>query len=136
VIAFDMNDDIYVDDEEYRLDYHTIVVAIPNDFDIEKFLSLKEHAGMFGNTLIKKRDLLFLSNAVKDSVIFRLFSDKIPYETVAYFIKILKDLGVIMDLVVSGVKTHNIVSINVLAEELNKKVIEAIKNIVSVEEPM
>jgi len=123
-------------DNEYRLEYHTIVVAIPNDFDIEKYLSLKEHAGMFGNRLIKKRDLVFLSNAVRDSIIFRLFSNKIPYETVAYFIKILKDLGVIMDLVASSVQTYNIVSINVLAEELNKKVIEAIKNIVSVEESM
>ena len=123
-------------DNEYRLEYHTIVVAIPNDFDIEKYLSLKEHAGMFGNRLIKKRDLVFLSNAVRDSIIFRLFSNKIPYETVAYFIKILKDLGVIIDMVVAGRHTHNVVSVNVLAEGLNKKVIDAIKNIVSVEESM
>ena len=116
--------------------YHTMIVAIPNDFDIEKYLSLREQAGLFDNKLIQKADLLFLSNAVRLSTIFKFFSGEIPHCTITYFIDILKELGVIIDVVTSDYRTHNIVSINVLADGLNEMVIKAIKNIVDIEETM
>lgn len=116
--------------------YHTIIVAIPNDFDIERYLSLREQAGLFDNKLIQKADLLFLSNTMKFSTIFKFFSGKIPHCTITYFIEILKELGVIIDVVTSDYHTHNIVSVNVLADGLNKMVTKAIKNIVDIEEIM
>lgn len=129
-------DDV-VNFEQYTENYHTVIVAIPNDFDIEKYLSLREHAGLFDNKLIKKSDLIFLANAVKDSVIFKFFSGgAIPHYTVTYFIEILRELGVIIDVVTSDKHTHNIISINVLSDGLNEMVMKAIKNVVSAEESM
>ena len=123
-------------EDEDRSSYHTIIVAIPSDFNIENYLSLREHVGIFNNKLIQKADLLFLSNAVKDSVIFKFFSGSIPHCTIIYFIEILAELGVIIDKVTSDRRTHNIISVNVLSGGLNKMVVNAIKNIVSAEELM
>jgi len=127
-------DDMMIDNDESN--YHTIIVAIPTDFNIEKYLSLREHAGLFNNNLIQKSDLLFLSRAVKDSVIFKFFSNQIPCCTITYFIEILHELGVVMDSITSNRHTQNIISINVLNERLNGMVVKAIKNIVDVEETM
>lgn len=116
--------------------YHTLLVAIPIDFDIEKYLSLKEQANIFEHKSIKKSDLVFLANAVKHSTIFKFYSEEIPYVTISYFISILKDLGVIIDIVYAGEKTKNLISVNVLTERKNEIVVDAIRNIVTVEESM
>lgn len=83
---------------EYVDNYMTIeVVAIPPDFDILNYLSLREQAGIFKHKRINKKHLEVIAEGVKASPIFSMLNNiRIDPATCLYFLKVIHELGLVL----------------------------------------
>lgn len=78
--------------------YHTVeFVAIPPDFDIMSYLSLREQAGIFKHKNVNTKHLKVIAEGVKSSPVFAMMNNtRISPVTCMYFIKVLKELGLVL----------------------------------------
>lgn len=75
----------------------TEVVAVPLDFDIKNYLSMREQIGMFPTDEVNFRQLEVISMGVTFSSVFSSMNNPIinPY-SVGYFLHILDEIGLII----------------------------------------
>jgi hypothetical protein len=76
-------------------EYHTVeVVAIPPDFDINMYLSLREGAGIFESKDISLKQLQIISEAVKFTPIFVIQNNlRISAVTCMFYLKVINEIG-------------------------------------------
>ena len=102
----DVTRDYVRDDNETKLDrrnehvenYMTIeFVAIPPDFDIVNYLSMREQAGIFKSEKINVGHLKIIADGVKSSPVFMMLNNiRIDPITCLYFLKIINELGLVL----------------------------------------
>ena len=78
--------------------YMTIeFVAIPPDFDIVSYLSMREQAGIFESKKINVEHLKIIAEGVKSSPVFMMLNNiRIDPITCLYFLKIINELGLVL----------------------------------------
>lgn len=78
--------------------YNTVeVVAVPPDFDIKQYLSMRESAGIFKHKGIDLKNLSIIADAVKSTPVFCLQNNiRINPVTCMFFIKIVNELGLVL----------------------------------------
>lgn len=83
----------------YRVDnYHTVeIVAVPPDFDIVNYLSIREQAGIFKQKHVNTKHIQIIAEGVRSSPVFAMMNNThISPVTCMFFIKIMKELGLIL----------------------------------------
>jgi hypothetical protein len=96
-----MNEDDPRDHRELnlRVDNYLVteVVAVPPDFDIKNYLSMREQVGMFKADKVDQKQLEIISMGVTCSSIFSSMNNALinPY-SVGYFLYILDEIGLII----------------------------------------
>lgn len=93
-------------DDESELDYQNAhvknymtieFVAIPPDFDIVNYLSMREQAGIFKSEKINIAHLKVIAEGVKSSPVFMMLNNiRIDPITCLYFLKIINELGLVL----------------------------------------
>jgi len=93
---------------EYVKDYMTVeIVAIPPDFDILNYLSLREQAGIFKNKKINKQHLEIIAEGVKASPVFSMLNNiRIDPATCLYFLKVIHELGLVLKSLYNPMRNH------------------------------
>jgi len=72
-------------------------VAIPPDFDIMNYLSLREQAGIFSTKNINLKHLQIIAEGVKASPVFSMLNNiRIKPVTCMYFLKIIHELDLVL----------------------------------------
>jgi len=72
------------------------VVAIPANFDISSFLSLREQHGMSRYDGLDLEQVKFLAESAKNSPILALFDNKLRSGSVLYLLSILEELNLVV----------------------------------------
>lgn len=95
-----------IPEDEYELehrnetvkDYMTLeFVAIPPDFDIMNYLSLREQAGVFKSTHVNLKHLQIIAEGVKASPVFAMLNNiRIHPSTCLYFLKVIHELDLVL----------------------------------------
>ena len=93
-----MNEEELDRENEYVDNYSTVeVVAIPPDFDIMQYLTMREGAGIFEQKAVDLKQLKIISDAVRCSPIFCIQNNiRISPVACMFFIKIVNELGLIL----------------------------------------
>jgi len=78
--------------------YMTIeFVAIPPDFDIMNYLSLREQANIFSLKHVNLKHLEIIADGVKSSPVFSMLNNiRIEPTTCLYFLKVIHELGLVL----------------------------------------
>ena len=72
-------------------------VAIPPDFDILNYLSLREQAGVFKHQRVNKKHLEIIAEGVKSSPVFAMLNNiRIDPTSCLYFLKVIHELGLVL----------------------------------------
>lgn len=82
-----------------RIDnYHCVeFVAVPPDFDIFNYLSMREQAGIFEAKNINLKQLQAICEGVKYSPVFSILNNtRLQPVTCMFFIKVVKELGLVL----------------------------------------
>lgn len=78
--------------------YSTVeIVAVPPDFDIMQYLTMRESAGIFNQKGIQLKTLTALADGVKYSPVFCIQNNiRLKPITCMFFIKVLNELGLVL----------------------------------------
>jgi len=72
-------------------------VAIPPDFDIMNYLSLREQAGIFKSKKVNLKQLQVIAEGVKASPVFAMLNNiRIDPATCLYFLKVIHELDLVL----------------------------------------
>ena len=113
---------------------HVGIVAIPEDFDVLEFLSIKEQCNLFPVDDIQISQIELLTSFLKTQSIWVCESTmSITPNTIKYFFKVLKELDLLLHFVDAG-KTNDFVIVNVLSPTLKSGVEKALKKITEIED--
>jgi len=83
------------------------VVAVPESFQIENHLKMREAAGIFENEKIDLKQLGLISEGVKASPIFSILNNpQLEPQTCMYFLKIMEELNLIIKSVDNPIKRN------------------------------
>lgn len=92
----------------YVENYMTVeFVAIPPDFDIMNFLSLREQSGIFNFKNINLKQLKIISEGVKASPVFSILNNvRIDPITCLYFLKVINELGLVLKSIYNPIRKN------------------------------
>jgi len=96
---YDFATEEQLDQQNERVkNYMTIeFVAIPPDFDIMNYLSLREQAGVFKSKKVNLKHLQIIAEGVKASPVFAMLNNiRIDPATCLYFLKVLHELDLVL----------------------------------------
>ena len=107
-------DDNYRDEEELDMrnervkNYVTLeFVAIPPDFDIMNYLSLREQAGVFKTKKVNLKHLQVIAEGVKASPVFAMLNNiRIEPATCLYFLKVINELDLVLKTLYNPMRDH------------------------------
>lgn len=119
------NDNIFITDRSYS----TFLVAIPPDFDLQLFISIREQSQMSAYQL-EFRKIQLIVNSCKTSPISSFMS--YGYEGL-FVARLLSDLNLILYGMYNANSQH-VVFFNLLAIELEEKITNSIQEIVNLED--
>ena len=120
--------------EDGNLQHHTGIVAIPSDFNLDLYLSLRESCNFFNDPSINVSSLKLMISFIRFQSVWKSFASKktLNIKTVLHFFQILDDIGLLLDFIYGG-QTSSFIIINVLSPELSRKSQLAIQNITDIE---
>jgi len=106
-----MNDDNFEDHRALNLSVNEYllveVVAVPETFQIENHLKMREAAGIFENEKISLKQLAIIAEGVKASPIFSLLNNPlIEPQTCMYFLNIMAELNLVIRSVDNPIKRN------------------------------
>ena len=82
-------------------------VAIPPDFDIMNYLSLREQAGVFKTKRVNLKDLQVIAEGVKASPVFAMLNNiRIEPATCLYFLKVIHELDLVLKTLYNPMRDH------------------------------
>ena len=82
-------------------------VAIPPDFDILNYLSLREQAGVFKHKNVNKQHLEVIAEGVKASPVFAMLNNiRIDPATCLYFLKVIHELDLVLKSLYNPMRDH------------------------------
>ena len=106
---FDREKEVQLDRRNEAVEnYMTIeFVAIPPDFDILAYLSLREQAGIFKTKNVDLKQLQVIADGVRMSPVFSMLNNiRIDRSTCLYFLKVIHELDLVLKTVYNPMRTN------------------------------
>jgi len=123
-----------INDFDMTRSYHVGIVAIPENFNILEFMSIKEQCNLFPADDIDISQITLLISLLNTQSIWVCEpTHKITPNTIKYFFNILDELDLLLHHIDAG-ETNDFVIVNVLCSALKTGVEKALRRITNMED--